>query len=374
MGSGGVPLGVPSLHLASGVSFLNEPETVFEAMLEGWAAQQLGGRLLKDDSVRRSVGIVRRFQAFANEWPWEWSAGDFDGWMTALVSGSGRAPSTIRTYQGAVRAFCEFICSEHYGWAEECWKRFGSHPIQICHEWNTVQHLLDYEGDPKRRPLTRRELQILLDHADAEVGRVLDSRRKGALTAFRDAVLLKVVYAWGLRASEAVHLDVTDFFRNPHAPEFGQFGIMQVRFGKGTRGSGPKRRAVVSLWAWAVEALQEYLEEVRPLMVKKPTNALWLSERGGRLRSRELEDRFAAYRTELGLDSVLTPHALRHSYVTHLIEDGADPKFVQQQVGHEYQSTTAVYTGISGDFANTMMRQVLERTRPKPAEEEGAPA
>lgn len=51
----------------------------------------------------------------------------------------------------------------------------------------------------------------------------------------------------------------------------------------------------------------------------------------------------------------------RHSYVTHLIEDGADPKFVQEQVGHLYASTTAIYTGVSGDFMNTMMRSVLDR-------------
>ena len=55
-----------------------------------------------------------------------------------------------------------------------------------------------------------------------------------------------------------------------------------------------------------------------------------------------------------------TPHSLRHSYVTHLIEDGVDPKFVQEQVGRVFASTTALYTGISGDFTNTMMRKALD--------------
>jgi site-specific recombinase XerD len=96
-------------------------------------------------------------------------------------------------------------------------------------------------------------------------------------------------------------------------------------------------------------------------MRTEDSNALWLSERGTRLRTRELSDRFGQYRDDLGLDRVLSPHALRHSYVTHLIEDGFDPEFVKQQVGHAYQSTTSLYTAVSGDFANKMMRQALDR-------------
>ena len=76
------------------------------------------------------------------------------------------------------------------------------------------------------------------------------------------------------------------------------------------------------------------------------------------------------YRTALGLDEVLTPHALRHSYVTHLIESGVDPAFVQRQVGHLHQSTTAIYTGVSADYMNTMMSQAIEKTRHRPRDEE----
>lgn len=369
---GRIPHGASSLYLASGVSFLNAQEAVFDAMLEGWRMQQIGGRHLKEDSVARAQGVVRRFEAYAGKKPWEWSADDFDEWMTLLVSQRQVEASTIRSYQGAVRTFCDYICSPHYGWVAECMDRFGTHPVQVCHEWNTLAHLQDYEGKPGRRPLTRSELQRLLDHADAEVSRLLDEHRKGALPAFRDATLFKVVYAWGMRASEAVGLDITDFYRNPKAPQFGEFGVMQIRHGKSSRGGPPKRRAVVTLFDWAVDALQEYVEQVRPLMVRDGSTALWLSERGKRLRARELSSRFAAYRTVLGLDEVLTPHALRHSYVTHLIESGVDPTFVQRQVGHLHQSTTALYTGVSADYMNTMMGQAIERTRLRPSDEEGA--
>lgn len=362
----GVAHGMSSLYLASGVSFLNEEETVFRAMLEGWSMQQIGGRNLQKSSVDNMVRPVRQFQTFSGEWPWEWNAGGFDEWMTHLVAVRRLAPASLRGYQQAVRVFCEFICSVHYGWVKECEERFGTHPIQVCHEWNTTPHLQDYEGNPGRRPLTREELQRLLDHADAEVDVRLDSGRKGALTAYRDATLLKVVYAWGLRANEAVMLDVTDFYRNAHAPAFGQFGMLQVRFGKAQRGGPPKRRSVVSLRPWAVAAVGDYIENVWPLMRAAGSNALWLSERGTRLRARELSERFGQYRDALGLDAVLSPHALRHSYVTHLIEEGFDAEFVKQQVGHAYQSTTSIYTAVSGDFANKMMRQALEQVLQRP--------
>ncbi|WP_407109824.1 tyrosine recombinase XerC [Streptomyces sp. DSM 116494] len=93
-----------------------------------------------------------------------------------------------------------------------------------------------------------------------------------------------------------------------------------------------------------MESLEDYVVNIRPRYGFPTHPALWLTERGGRLRAREIEDRFALYREELGLPNELTPHCLRHSYVTHGIEDGVDPKFIQEQVGHLYASTTALYT------------------------------
>lgn len=361
-----VPHGEASLYLAAGVLFLNEEERVFEAMLEGWSAQQLGGRRLQASSVRKRANAVKRFHRFTNEWPWQWSASAFDEWMNDLVAVQHLAPSTIRNYQEGVRLFCAYLCSEHYGWTATCLDRFGTHPVQVCHDWNTSPHLQDYEGRPGRRPLAREELQRLLDHADAQVGQRIASGRKGALPAYRDATLLKVIYAWGLRANEAVKLDTTDFYRNPHAQQFGRYGMLQVRHGKSSRGGPPKRRTVLTLFDWAVDALEDYLGNVRPLMRVEGTNALWVSERGTRLRTRELQERFAVYRDELGLDPLLSPHALRHSYVTHLIEDGVDAGFVQRQVGHEYASTTAIYTAVSADYANKMMARALRQITNQP--------
>ena len=349
------------LLVAGGVALLHPEDAVLDAMLIGWARQQLARRLETDTADDRSR-LVRRFVEFSGEYPWNWTAGHVDEWSAAMISEQGLSKSTIRTYQGALRQFCDYITSPHYQWAAECESRFGTHPIQVCHEWNTSAHLADYEGDADRRPLTRRELQALFDHADERVDRAVRLGRKGALAAYRDATVLKVMYAWGLRCNEASRLDVTDFYRNPKAPELGQYGMMSVRYGKGSKGSGPRRRTVASVMSWAVEALEDYLANVRPRFRNHDSRpAVWLTERGRRLRTREIEDRFAAYRDALGLDKALVPHCLRHSHVTHQIEDGVDPKFVQEQVGHRFASTTALYCGVSSDFMNASMRQALDK-------------
>jgi site-specific recombinase XerD len=202
-------------------------------------------------------------------------------------------------------------------------------------------------------------VQRFLDYSDEQVEVRLASGRKGALGAYRDASLFKVAYAWGLRAREAALLEVTDFYRNPHAPEFGKFGMLLVRNGKSSRGGAPKRRSVATLHVWAAEAVKDYVENVWPIVRSESSNALWVSERGGHVSPDHVNRRFAEYRDELGMDPVLSPHALRHSYVTHLTEDGVDPVFIQRQVGHVYQSTTAIYTAVSGAFANKMMRNAV---------------
>jgi site-specific recombinase XerD len=107
--------------------------------------------------------------------------------------------------------------------------------------------------------------------------------------------------------------------------------------------------------------VEEYLSEVRPRYEFEGLTAMWPTERGGCVADANVSKMFAALREEAELPPELGPHCLRHSYVTHLIEDGFDPLFVQQQVGHSWASTTALYTGVSSDYKNTALRQVLDR-------------
>ena len=351
--------GSARLVLVDGAVLLRPEPAVFEAILAGWRLQQ-ESRLLAAPTVDSRDKTLRRFQAFTGEYPWQWGPADIEEWSVSLRS-AGRSRTTIRAYQNAVAMFCDFACDGRYGWAVECEARFGEHPSQICHDWNTADHVADYEGDPARRPFTRDELQAFFDFADDRVAAARVHGRKGGLAAWRDTAMFKVTYAWGLRRREAAMLDTTDFSTNPAAPQLGRFGMLSVRWGKAMRGSPPRRRNVASVMPWAVEAVQEYLAEVRPLYGARATSALWLTERGSRISARHINERFCAYRDAMGLPAELTPHCLRHSYVSHLVEDGIDPLFVQQQVGHSWASTTAIYTSVSGDYKNKVLRQALAR-------------
>ena len=142
---------------------------------------------------------MRRFLAFTNE-AGRGVARQVDEWSLWMTSEKRLAPSTNRGYQGNLRLFSEFLTDARYGWVAECEQRFGPgvHPVPICHEWNTIAHLNSYEGRPEARPFTREELQRFLDYADDQVERAVRAKRKGALAAYRDATLFKVIYGWGL--------------------------------------------------------------------------------------------------------------------------------------------------------------------------------
>ena len=350
--------GSARLELTPGVVQLRPADAMVEAMLRGWRAQQLG-RGLREESISDRELLIRRFMAFTNEYPWQWTAAHVDEWSSWLVAERHLAASTVRHYQGMLRLFTEFLTDGRYGWAVACEEQFGTVPVAICHEWNTVAHLNQYEGRPESRAFTRVELQRFLDYADEQVDLAVRAGRKGALAAYRDASVFKVIYGWGLRRREAAKLDMVDWARNPQAPQFGRFGSLSVRYGKAKRGQPPRRRTVLSVMGWAVEAVEDYVENVRPRFGLPDHPALWVTERGGRLNPAEINARFIAYREALRLPPSLTPHSLRHSYVTHLTEDGVDRRFIQVQVGHECDSSTAIYTHVSDAFMNSALRAAL---------------
>lgn len=352
--------GSAQLELVSGVAHLRPEDALFEAMLRGWRAQQTA-RGLRSETVEGREHLVRRFSADTNEYPWGWGPAHVEEWIVSLMAERHLAASTIRNYQVDLRLFSEYITDARYGWVSACEEAFGAgvHPVAIFHEWNTIAHLSDYEGSPEARPFSREELQAFFDYADDQVEVAARSGHKGALTAYRDATLFKVLYAWGLRRTECSKLDVVDWGRNPAAAEFGRFGMLAVRYGKAKRGQPPRRRSVASVMAWAVDAVADYVTNVRPRFGVEDHPALWVTERGGRIKPVEINARFVAYRDALGLPAALVPHSLRHSYVTHLTENGADRRFIQVQVGHECDTSTAIYTHVSDDFMNRALRKAL---------------
>jgi site-specific recombinase XerD len=351
--------GAAHLVVVSGAALLRPDAQVFEAMLEGWGRQQ-ASRQLSAATIRGTHSVVRRFQAHNGEYPWSWTPAHLEEWTSDLRSVRGLVHSTVRVYQQTIRLFLGYVCDPLYGWDGECEQRFGSHPVQICHGWNTAAHRADGEHRPIRRGFTRGELQRLFDAADDLVEAARRSGRKGLAAAYRDAALLKTTYAFGLRRREAVRLEVSDFGRNPRAPEFGEFGVCNVRFGKAMAGSPPKRRGVLTVMPWSVEVLEQWVSEVLPLC-RRDSSALWPSELGERISDNRFNSVFTRIREHAGLPEGMGPHCLRHSYVTHLIEDGYDQLFVQQQVGHEHASTTSIYTSVASDYKTRVLRAALDK-------------
>ncbi len=190
---------------------------------------------------------------------------------------------------------------------------------------------------PKRLPKA-----ITID----EVERLLEACGGDDPTSLRDRALLELLYASGARVSEAVDLDVDDIIGDGSAEGGGIAVGDAVRlFGKG------RKQRIVPLGRYAREALEGYLVRARPLLAPRgaSTPALFLGARGARLSRQSvwLIIRDAAARASLTAD--LSPHTLRHSFATHLLEGGADVRVVQELLGHASVATTQLYTLVTAD-------------------------
>jgi site-specific recombinase XerD len=354
--------GAAHLVLANGVVHLDPATAVFDAMLEGWTRQQRTRFLKWEGTIKPRLSLVRRFATFTNQYPWEWEPAEVEAFFDHLrVKNPNLTVSTGRQYQNGLRMFMDFITDARYGWLATCVEQFGRAPTQILHEGNSVTHVAEFEGQPGRRPLTYEEVQSLFDAAD---GRVDDKRargRKGALTAMRDSALLKAFYAFGLRRQEMVGLDLADLRHNPKTPDFGRYGALFVRFGKSSNGSPPKRRTVFTVpeMDWIVDVLDHYVTEVRPRFEVGQHPAFWVTERRGRLSKRSANEAFETAREAAGLPEELDLHSLRHSMITHLVEFDYPERFVQDQAGHKVAATTAIYTGVSDEYRNRLLKSKL---------------
>lgn len=355
--------GAAHLMLIDDVIHLDPGSAVFDAMIKGWKTQQMS-RMLSLSTIEPRLDLIRRFEKFVEAYPWKWNPSDVEDWTSSLLGGDKpRSHSTIRGYQNSLRLFLEYITDPRYGWLERCRELFDEVPQQICHEWNTAEHLSEFEARPGVRPLTYDELEAFFARCDERIDEIRARGRKGTLVALRDAQMFKTYYAWGLRRNEGVSLDLVDLRANSHKRDWGNFGAIQVRYGKAVKGSPPRRRTVLSVphFDWAIEGLKHYVDNVRPAFSPGNHPALWVTERLTRVTKTYIDDRFAQIRDEAGLPQELHLHCLRHSYVTHLIEFGYDERFVQEQVGHAYASTTAIYAGVSGDYKNNMLARALEQ-------------
>lgn len=196
-------------------------------------------------------------------------------------------------------------------------------------------------------PATGRHLPdtLSIDEVTQLIDAVPDGEYADALD-LRDKALLELLYGTGARISEVMGLTVDDVTDND--------GILRIT------GKGNKQR-LVPIGSKAVEAVEAYLVRARPLLAQGKSHALLLNTRGGALSRQSAWAILKNAAARAGLDKDISPHTLRHSYATHLLEGGADVRVVQELLGHSSVTTTQIYTHVTADN----LRQVWREAHPR---------
>jgi integrase/recombinase XerD len=235
---------------------------------------------------------------------------DVSDFLTALADGDGEgraaaSPATIHRKAACLRSFYRHLRREGVR---------DSDPMAAI-------------SGPRRG---RRLPKVL---TRGEVGKLLEQPRGTDPTALRDRALLELMYACGLRASEAIGITVGDVDLED--------GVLRAR------GKGSKER-LVPIGSQAVDAVRRYLERGRPALAKgRPVTPLFLNFRGDGLTRQGLYKIVRRHAATAGLADRMSPHTLRHTFATHLLAGGCDLRSVQEMLGHADVATTQLYTHLS---------------------------
>jgi integrase/recombinase XerC len=199
-----------------------------------------------------------------------------------------------------------------------------------------------------RTPKQEKRLPKCLDLE--QVQKLLDAPGDGDLLAARDKAMLEVLYSSGIRVSELVELEMADLDLTE--------GILRVR------GKGRKDR-LTPIGSQAIKALQRYFE-LRAIDTKSnqggaSQSRVFLNKHGQTLSTRSVRRKLDKYLVQAGLDPGISPHTLRHSFATHLLNNGADLRSVQELLGHQSLSTTQIYTHLT----TNRMKEVYDNAHPR---------
>jgi integrase/recombinase XerC len=244
--------------------------------------------------------------------PGEVTVLELRGYVAALHE-SGYAKSSIARHLASMRGFFRF--GQREGWAQAN----PAKPLRSPRQGRTLPHFLSAE----------------------DLGRLFQAPPVDKPMGLRDRAILETMYSAGLRVSEVVGLDQADL-------DF-DAGLLRVR-GKG------RRERLAPMGSYAARALKRWLR-VR----SGAAAAVFLSKFGRRLTTRSVARMLEKYLRQTGLDGRTSPHSLRHSFATHLLDRGADIRSVQELLGHKSLSTTQIYTHVS----TAALREVYERAHPR---------
>lgn len=233
---------------------------------------------------------------------------------------SGKSSATIIRMVSSLRRFHQFLRQE----------RFTDH--------DPMQHI-DSQKKQQKLPDT---LSL------SEVERLIETPDTKEVLGIRDRAILEVMYATGLRVSELIGLQLKDLHLS--------MGLLQ------TTGKGDKER-IVPLGDLAIQWIETYLEEARPFLTRKhpEESHLFVNNHGKQLSRQGIWKNLKALVRKAGITKNVTPHTLRHSFATHLLENGADLRTVQELLGHADISTTQIYTHITKKRMTEVYKQHFPR-------------
>jgi len=195
-----------------------------------------------------------------------------------------------------------------------------------------------------RTPKVEKKVPNIL--TDKEVELLLDQPKTVDLKGIRDKAMLEFAYATGMRVTEIISLNIEDINL--------QDDFVFVH-------NGNKKRTI-PIGAIAVKALREYIEKARPIIIKEESNnALFVNLNGKRLTRQGFWKIVKYYKDQANISKEITPHVLRHSFATHLLQNGADLKAIQTMLGHSDISSTQVYM----QFQNDSLKDIYNKAHPR---------
>ncbi|MCS6776994.1 MAG: tyrosine recombinase XerC [Chloroherpetonaceae bacterium] len=257
----------------------------------------------------------------------------------------------IQVERAHVRAFLTELQQGHYARTSLARKLAA---LRAFCAWAKSQGYI--QGDPTVGVITiKQEERIPQFLRLREVEALLNAPDTGTPEGLRDRALMELLYASGIRAGEAQALNLEDLDLENEE--------VRIRHGKGDR------ERIALMGRAAVIALRDYLANGRPLLASHndgpPDPAVFLNKFGRRLSDRGIRRTFDKYFREASDRLKITPHILRHTFATHLLDNGADLRAVQELLGHAHLVTTQIYTHVSAE----RMRTVYEQAHPRANEE-----
>ena len=276
-----------------------------------------------------------------------------EDFLSSLENECGFSKETSKTYESNLKIFAEFLNFKNLKYLEitkneirEYLKYLDSLKYKnssIAGNLSTLRSFYSYlvsmgllESNPFKRisnPKIEKKLPNFLNQF--EINDLIEYYNLDEPLSIRNRLMLEILYATGLRVSELVSIEMKNV----------NFSEKSIKvFGKGSK------ERIVFFGEYASDALNIYLNKSRPiLLAKKQSDYLFLNNKGDKITTRSVEMIIKKAIDNLAIKNKVTPHTIRHTFATHLLNNGADIKSVQELLGHESLSTTQIYTHVTSE-------------------------